>query len=112
MSIGFPTDLTWYQLFVDQGNIVAGLLALLAGVGAVIITWRAGVWQRIALETQNAELRRQARVGLAREGIVTVRMISGVIACAGDGIRKLDGMLAQVTYHQPKPAEPEPIGFV
>ena len=56
---------SWYDFLKDQGSIIAGLLALGAGVAAVIVTWRAGVWQRNALEAQNAELRQQARIALA-----------------------------------------------
>jgi hypothetical protein len=95
-----------YDFLKDQGSIIAGLLALSAGVAAVIVTWRAGIWQRNALEAQNAELKRQARVNSARQGIVAVRMLTGVIARAEDGIQKLSKVLNQPAYDKPDATVP------
>jgi len=34
MSVGLPTDLTWYKLATDLGSLIGGVFALLAGVAA------------------------------------------------------------------------------
>jgi hypothetical protein len=94
-------SVTIYDFLKDQGSIIAGLLALGAGIAAVIVTRNAGLWQKNALEAQNAELKRQARVDLARQGIVAVRMLSGVIARAEDGVQKLSKAVSQPQYQEP-----------
>ena len=37
MRIGLPADITWYELLVDNGSLIAGLLALVAGIMAYSI---------------------------------------------------------------------------
>ena len=32
MRIGWPADLTWYKLLTDNGSLIAGVLALSAGI--------------------------------------------------------------------------------
>ncbi len=41
MSVGLPTDLTWYKLATDLGSFIGGMFALVAGLAAYL----AGLFQ-------------------------------------------------------------------
>ncbi len=86
-----------YTFFQDQGNIVAGLLALLAGIVAYIGAWQAAKMQVRAvneqteiLRRQNSELRTENLRRLARESLIAIRVFSGVLNKIDTDVRQLD----------------------
>jgi hypothetical protein len=75
------------KLLYDWQTLIAGFMALAAGVGAVWIT-RIPARQQVAaanrqteaVRQQNAELRRSEERELARETLVAARLFGGIIA--------------------------------
>ena len=65
-----------YDFFRDQGSMIAGLLALLAGV----LAYGGSLQQVRVVREQNTELKSEARRNRAREGIIAVRLLDGVLS--------------------------------
>jgi hypothetical protein len=63
MDIWTPSDLTLYKLLQDQGSVIAGILALFAGLAA----YCAGRQQAEAVRDQNRELKRSGYRRLAHD---------------------------------------------
>jgi hypothetical protein len=83
-----------YEFFRDQGSIIAGILALLAG----LVAYRAGKLQARATTQQNIELRTENRRRLAREGIIATRLLEGVLSKIKGDIDRLNKLLDQPQF--------------
>jgi hypothetical protein len=77
--------LTLYKLLQDQGSVIAGMLALFAGLAAY---W-AGRQQAEAVRDQNRELKRSEPRRMARETLIAARLFDGILASVA---RSIDGI--------------------
>lgn len=73
--MGFPVTLTVYDLLKDQGGVIGGLLAFVAG----LLAYLAGRAQAKAVDRQNEEFKRTERRRLARTALGAARMIDGIL---------------------------------
>ena len=85
MDLGMPSDLTFYKLLKEQGSVLAGILALLAGLAA----YCAGRRQAKAVEAQNRGLKQSERCRLSRETLIAIGLIDGLLA---DALRNVDAI--------------------
>jgi hypothetical protein len=102
-----------YDLFRDQGSIVAGVLALVAGILAYRGARQAAEMQVSALNAQteavrqqNTELKNENRRKLAREGIISIRLLGGVLSRVTEDISRLDKLLDQPQFFKPDATVP------
>lgn len=72
MSAGYSG---FWGFLYDWQNLVAGVLALIAG----ILAYCASQGQKEATERQTAHLQREAKRQMAREVIVSARLVDGVL---------------------------------
>ena len=91
----------WRVLF-DWQTIIAGLLALAAGLLAFFAAQR----QVRAIKDQTRHFQREAKKHQAREAIIAGRLLDGVLSTLEDGIRSLQKTLAQPTYKLPNATIP------
>src|ERR1700689_1215417 len=103
-----------YEFFRDQGSIIAGLLALAAGIiayrgarQAAEMQVRAVNKQTEALIHQNTFLKIENVRKLARESLISVRLIEGILSEIKDDIDRLSKLLDQPQYlDQPNAVAP------
>jgi hypothetical protein len=76
-----------YGFLRDQGAILAGLMA----IGAAYLAYR-------PVKQQNEWLKRDSRRKMASEGLVSVRLLEGVLAKIEEDITTLRNALAQPPY--------------
>jgi hypothetical protein len=95
-----------YAFLRDEGSIIAGLLALVAGGIAYAGAMRAARIQVDELRQQNSELKAENRRTLARDGIIAVRLLSGVVNRIKDDTKKLRELLEQPQYKGPNVSAP------
>jgi hypothetical protein len=60
LNMGWPSDLTLYKLFQDQGSFIGGIFALIAGLAAYIGAVRAARMQVKAVQEQMASAQQSA----------------------------------------------------
>jgi hypothetical protein len=85
--------LTAYQLLKDQGSIVGGLLAFVAG----LLVYRSGRAQATAVNKQYEEFKETEALRLARSSVVAARMMDGVLAGIEDDLEREE---AYVSHQQ------------
>src|SRR5215469_7804510 len=103
-----------YAFFRDQGSIIAGLLALIAGGlayrgarTAATMQVQAADKQTAALTEQNQSLKRENARMLARESLISVRLLEGVLGGIADDIGRLKKLLDQPQFFgQPNAVAP------
>jgi hypothetical protein len=69
MDLGWPADINWYSFLKDQGSLIGGLLALLAGIVAYVGALMTGKRHIEAARSRNEledERRRYAAIWTAR----------------------------------------------
>lgn len=76
-----------YEFFRDQGSILAGILALMAGIIAYL-----GVWQ------QSRQLKNEVRRQLARESLIATRLLDGVLSRMQQDVVAVKKLLEQPLY--------------
>ncbi len=88
---------TLYEIGRDQGSLIGGLLALVAGVIAYCGAWNAAKLQVNAVNIQTAELRKQDtelkndnRRRLAGTEIGAIKLISSVLNRVTEGITRVE----------------------
>jgi hypothetical protein len=94
-----------YDFCRDQGSIIAGLLALVAGYIAFRGATRAAQQQVAAVNAQteavrqqNRDLRNEGRRRLAQNGIVAVKLLDGVLEIIRTDVDELKRLLNQTQY--------------
>jgi hypothetical protein len=94
-----------YDFCRDQGSIIAGLLALVAGYIAFKGATRAAQQQVAAVNAQteavrqqNRDLRNEGRRRLAQNGIVAVKLLDGVLEIIRTDVDELKRLLNQTQY--------------
>jgi hypothetical protein len=102
-----------YDFCRDQGSIIAGLLALLAGYIAFKGAMRAAVQQVAAVNAQteavrqqNRDLRNEGRRRLAQNGVVAVKLLGSVLEIIRTDIDNLKKLLNQPEYFGTNKAAP------
>lgn len=104
----------WLKLLYDWQTLVTGLLALAGGFLAAGVAYLAGRRQvqavkdqMAALLEQNEDLKRESRRNLARNSLIAIRLVSGVLSKVEDGIGSLDESLDHVGSVLPEVALPQ-----
>lgn len=94
-----------YDFCRDQGSIIAGVLALIAGCIAYRGAMRAAQQQVAAVnkqtdavQQQNRDLRNESQRRLAQNGIVAIKLLSSVLEIIKADITKLEQLLDQPQY--------------
>jgi hypothetical protein len=95
-----------YVFCRDQGSIISGILALIAGVVAYGGAMHAAKIQVAALKEQNAALKGENRRKLARDSIVAIRLLSGVVRGMKDDSKRIRDLLQQPQYMVPNAIAP------
>ena len=102
-----------YDFCRDQGSIIAGLLALLAGYIAFKGATRAVERQVAAVNTQtetvrqqNLDLRNEGRRRMAQSGIVAVKLLGSVLEIIRTDVDNLKKLLNQPEYFGTNKAAP------
>ena len=106
-------DSALYDFFRDQGSIVAGLLALVAGVLAFRGAMRSAEKQVAAVNTQtdalqqqNSDLKTENRRGRAREAIIAIKLLGSVLRIVRGDIAKVKKLVEQPQYFGPNKVAP------
>jgi hypothetical protein len=94
-----------YDFCRDQGSIIGGLLALVAGYLVFRGATRAGDQQVAAahaqteaLRQQNRDLRNEGRHRQAQDGIVATKLLASVLTIIRDDVDNLKQLLDQPRY--------------
>jgi hypothetical protein len=97
-----------YDFLKDQGSLIAGLLALVA---SFLLYWggRSSAGAEVSalkeqtniLREQNAYLVKENRRKLARESLISIRLIIGALSKIKDDVRDLVKKLEEPQYSQP-----------
>ena len=97
-----------WNFFRDQGSIISGLLALLAGIiafggarHAAKLQVKAIDQQTEAIRDQNDELKNETRRRQSQEKIVATTLLEGILARISADINQLNKLLDQPRYSQP-----------
>jgi hypothetical protein len=80
LDMGWPADLSWYNLLRDWGSLVGGGFALIAG----ILAYLSGCVQANAVRQQNTYLKRADRQRQARERLQAARMLHASMQVIAD----------------------------
>jgi hypothetical protein len=98
-----PPDYTgvWKVLY-DWQSLLAGVLALIAGIAA----YCAGRRQARAVEQQNSELKRAENRRLAREELIAVRLFEADLARIEEDTTRITNTLNHPQYDNPQASVP------
>jgi hypothetical protein len=83
--MGWPADLSWYNLLRDWGSLIGGGFALIAE----ILAYLSGCVQANAVRQQNAYLKRADRQWQARERLQAARMLHASMQVIADDIARV-----------------------
>jgi hypothetical protein len=98
-----PPDYTGVcKLLYDWQSLLAGVLAVIAGIAA----YCAGRRQARAVEEQNSELKRAEKRRLAREELIAVRLLEGGIARTEDDTNRIMDILIEPQYQREQATVP------
>ena len=72
--------MTLYDFLKDQGGLIGGVIGGFLTLIAGLLAYQAGRQQARAVEHQNADFRRSEKRRLARESLVSQRILDGILA--------------------------------